>query len=35
LQKGDYRQARDDAEQARAKAMEARRLAEAASPPAS
>ena len=35
MQKGDYRQARDDAEQARAKAMEARRLAEAAAPPAS
>jgi hypothetical protein len=33
MQKGDYRQARDDAEQARAKAMEARRLAEDAAPP--
>ena len=35
--KGDYREARDDAEQARVKAMEARRIAEeakgAASPP--
>jgi len=30
MQKGDYRQARDDAERAREKAMEARRLAEAA-----
>jgi hypothetical protein len=30
MQKGDYRDARDDAEQARAKAMEARRLAEEA-----
>ena len=34
MHKGDYRQARDDAEQARARAMEARRLAEAAAPPA-
>ena len=35
LQKGEYRQARDDAEQSRAKAIEARRVAEAAtSPPA-
>jgi len=35
LQKGEYRQARDDADLARAKAMEARRLSEAAtSPPA-
>jgi len=30
LQKGDYRQARDDADLAREKAMEARRLSEAA-----
>lgn len=30
LQKGEYRQARDDADQARAKAIEARRLSEAA-----
>jgi len=35
MQKGDYRQARDDAEQARSRAMEARRLAEAAAPPKS
>jgi hypothetical protein len=35
LEKGEYRQARDDADQARAKAIEARRLSEAAtSPPA-
>jgi hypothetical protein len=35
LEKGEYRQARDDADLARAKAMEARRLSEAAtSPPA-
>lgn len=35
LEKGEYRQARDDADLAREKAMEARRLSEAAtSPPA-
>jgi hypothetical protein len=33
LQRGDYRQARDDADRAREKAMEARRLAEAATAP--
>jgi hypothetical protein len=33
LNKGEYRAARDDAEQARAKAMEARRLAEVARSP--
>jgi hypothetical protein len=33
LEKGEYRQARDDADLARAKAMEARRLSEAATPP--
>ena len=33
MQKGDYREARDSAEQARERAMEARRLAEAATVP--
>jgi hypothetical protein len=33
LQKGEYRQARDDADLAREKAMEARRLSEAATTP--
>jgi hypothetical protein len=35
MQKGEYKEARDDAEKAREKAVEARRVAEASSAPAS